>query len=194
MLIKRLKNNKGFTYIELLIVISIFSLLSVVIANIFILFTKSQIKTSVQEKLIADGRYLLENITRKIRNSKIDYSKYSLPIANPVKELHLIDDKGDKFDIIFTKECGYENVVGCVLLVKKDFQGIISGEDVNVDYLNFYITPDKDPFVINEQGTFLANEQPMVTILLGISSVKESGVNNISINLQTSISSKVYVR
>lgn len=189
-----LQNRKGFTYIELIIVIAIFSIITVIIGTTFILFTRAQTNTSVREKLIADGRYIMETITRNIRLNRINFDAYTAPIQNPTSYLSLLDaeDNQISFDVI-QGDC-FDGIENCLFYEQILGGGLLSGEDVNIDYLKFYIQPTLNPFVVGDGGNYLSNQQPQVTVLLGISSKLKVVGEPVSIQLQTTVSSKQYVR
>ncbi|XOU94481.1 MAG: PilW family protein [Candidatus Kerfeldbacteria bacterium] len=69
-------NNSGFTLIEMLIAISIFSLVLIVATNIYITINNSQRKVVTQQKIQDDIRFLFEAIAQEIRLGSINYDFY----------------------------------------------------------------------------------------------------------------------
>ena len=65
------KNEEGFTLVELLIAVSIFALLSVIISGIYLAFSKSQARTKVSQSLLNDAQYILETVAKEIKNNEI---------------------------------------------------------------------------------------------------------------------------
>lgn len=187
-------NQKGFTYIELIIVIAIFSIITVIVGSTFVLFTRAQSLVSVKEKLIADGRYLFETVTRATRVGRIDYEAYPQPLINPVQSLSIIDSDDNKIKIYLTEVGCPTGINRCIFMDSGNGDFLISGGDVEVDYLNFFIQPTADPFIIGENGAYNSSSQPMVTMSIGISSIVRTDKRPISLQLQTTISSKMYVR
>lgn len=189
-----IKNQKGFTYIELIVAVSIFSIIAVVIGSVFVLFSKAQAQTIIKEKLLSDGRHMLEIITKTIRNSKIDFNSYQTPISNPVQDLFLSDEKNKITHFNVSNQNCPTGITKCLKLQNEYGNNLVSGYEINIENLDFYIQPKVDPFKISENGEYLSNIQPQVTIILQISSKTNLSQEPILLNLQTTISSKKYVR
>lgn len=189
-----IKNQKGFTYIELIVAVSIFSIIAVVIGSVFVLFSKAQAQTVVKEKLLSDGRHIIETIVKTIRTSKIDFDSYQMPILNPVNDLFLLNEKNERINFnVSTQNCPTE-ILKCLKVENIYGNNLLSGYDVNIENLYFYIQPKIDPFKINSTGEYLSNIQPQVTIVLQISAKTNLNKEPILLNLQTTVSSKKYVR
>lgn len=88
--------NKGFTLIELIVALAVFSLVILSISGIFISVINSQRKVFSFQNTQEAGRYLLESMTKEIRMSIINSSSvdgaFTLNITNP---------KGETFDYVF---------------------------------------------------------------------------------------------
>ncbi|MFA5021903.1 MAG: type II secretion system protein [Patescibacteria group bacterium] len=136
------KIKSGFTLIEILVVLGIFSLLVVVIINVFLLALQSQRQTSSRQKSLSNLRYVTETIAQRIRTSEINYSGYDNNIiTNPNDKLALIDQAGNKLNyfkegdsIKFENESSGEQAL------------ITDLSQVKVVNLSFYINPVTDPF------------------------------------------------
>lgn len=68
--------NKGFTLIEVLIASSIFAMVSMIGATIFMNISQSERKTSLTNAIYEDARVVMEMLAREIRASTIDYEEY----------------------------------------------------------------------------------------------------------------------
>lgn len=68
--------NKGFTLIEVLIASSIFAMVSMIGATIFMNISQSERKTSLTNAIYEDARVVMEMLAREIRTSTIDYEEY----------------------------------------------------------------------------------------------------------------------
>lgn len=189
-----LQNKKGFTYIELIIVIAIFSIITVIVGTTFILFTRAQTKTSVREKLVADGRYIMEAMIRAVRTGEVNYDAYTSPIINPVDYLNLLDTNNQPINFQLIKGDCPIGITDCLFMENYQGGGIVSGADINIDDIQFYILPNKNPFEVGNDGAYLDNHQPEVLILLTISAKAKQGADPIRLTLQTTVSSKRYVR
>lgn len=68
--------NKGFTLIEVLIASSIFAMVSMIGATIFMNISQSERKTSLTNAIYEDARVVMEMLAREIRAGTIDYEEY----------------------------------------------------------------------------------------------------------------------
>lgn len=73
--------QKGFTIIELLVVTAIFSVVIVVILEIFISTVKVQRYNLTSQRLIDEVSYILEHMSRSIRMAKTDAEGYNYKIS-----------------------------------------------------------------------------------------------------------------
>jgi len=186
----KLQLQQGFTYLELIVVISIFAILSVIIAYIFLLYNQVQNEAKITQRIVGNQRFIMEVMVREIRMAEIDYNSYASPVTNPQQVLYLRDPDDNilTFEKV-TSGCP-TGVTSCVQVTKGTNTAIISADDVNVNHLTFYINPEYDPNVISA-GSYLADEQHLVTISLEIESVDDP---EIIIPIQSSASSKRYKR
>ncbi|OGY42869.1 MAG: hypothetical protein A2729_03065 [Candidatus Buchananbacteria bacterium RIFCSPHIGHO2_01_FULL_39_14] len=134
----------GFSLIEVVVTLGIFSLLSVVIIDVYLLALKSQQQTSLRQQTLANLRYAAETISRQIRNSEIDYN-YSYNqdgdsgLNGAETELALIDQAGNNY--IYSLNGGelYATVNG-------QPSPLTEINQVKVLKALFFIEPIKDPF------------------------------------------------
>jgi prepilin-type N-terminal cleavage/methylation domain-containing protein len=78
-------NNKGFTLIELVVVIVIFGILLTVGTNVFFQVVMGANKASIEAELRQNASFVMENITRDVR-------KYSCILVPDEKTLYLFDN------------------------------------------------------------------------------------------------------
>lgn len=191
-------NKNGFTLIEMLVVLAIFSVTTTVIVDIFMIAGKAQKRTLTVQKIQSDARYSLEAIVREARMDMIDYNYYGGMISeNPVTVLALRDQ--DDNQIIFKKS--NENCptgTDQCLVVSIDGGGnwaSITSRGVRVVSLNFYISPTVDPFKLNvDDGTYASDLQPRVTVALSVEGVGVRPEEQTTVNLQTTVSNRMYRR
>jgi prepilin-type N-terminal cleavage/methylation domain-containing protein len=69
-------NRKGFTLLEVLIVLGIFSIVSIISIDAYFSGFKAQQNSNIQNIVIQDARYILGIIAEEISNSEIDYEEY----------------------------------------------------------------------------------------------------------------------
>lgn len=82
-----MKKGNGFTLVELLVAITLFSVVSLTIAGIFSMVLKSQRKAMSIGDVQEAGRYLLESMAKEIRMSTVNTGTSSgvttINISNP---------------------------------------------------------------------------------------------------------------
>ena len=136
--------KKGFTLVEILVVMSIFSLVSMVALNAFFSTYKVQMQSSVTNALISESRVLMDKVTRIVEENKIDYEEYFYQ-CNKIHKCPLINyenqvAEGPEFgreDGLYTWQFydpGFRNAA----LNNVDSQGLVC-EDANnriIDYPN----------------------------------------------------------
>ncbi|MFA4881012.1 MAG: type II secretion system protein [Candidatus Doudnabacteria bacterium] len=172
----------GFTVIEMLVAMAVFSLALVAICGIFLSITKAQRKNSIDQKVQFEASHALETIAQTVRRYGIDYSS---SINNPASSLVLA--RQDKESITFFK--GGDNRLK-MQIGTAAAENILS-DKVKVDDLKFWIVPVSDPFVLGGP-----NEQPRVTIVLSLSQSKNTAKpeEQASIRVQTTITQRIYKR
>jgi prepilin-type N-terminal cleavage/methylation domain-containing protein len=204
MIFYRFKLNKklhpnGFTLMEIVVAMFIFTLASILIAEIFVNVQRAQQRIRDAQEASTNTRYLVDVISREIRFSKIDY--FVGTITNDHSEgLNLIDSQN--VQVSFQKvasgsDCGFtDDAVSCVQIRRGGDSGTwntITAPTLSVDALYFYVTPQNDPFPSSiTSATF--NIQPQVTIVLHTSSTGPKLENRVSTYLQTTVASRLYVR
>ena len=124
-------NKKGFTLIETVIVLGIFSIATTYAISIFIQSNTVQKRTANIQRSTSDARYVLEVMAREFRMGTVDYDYYdggSIPV--PVDTLALRDENNSP--VIFKKmnSSGREAIQVCYEFneetKKRELEGIIS--------------------------------------------------------------------
>lgn len=212
-----LKNNKkGFTLVEILIAVSIFTLITMVVSGIYLAFSRAQTNTKASLTLLNDAQYTLEVMSREIRNSSLIFPTIDDTACNS-----LIDPVDQDFDncIFLERESGQTIVFArytsltdaddrrlyyLVLDCDEQYSSCEVWDDnplnytiflsrdtnkVEVEELAFIISPDTNPYI--EGGT---NQQPRVTIQLKVKSTGERAIERVVHLLQTTVSSRIYRR
>ena len=158
------KNNKGFTLVELIVAVSVFSLLSIVMGGIYLSFTKSQTRTKASQSLLNDAQYVLETLAKDFKSNEITN-------CTP-EEITTKEENGSVKTFTYSDNKINVNTVNTVSL--NDTRNFI------VTYLNFNCNVDDD------------NVQPIVTIVMEVENVTLDLSGKVSYKLQTTISSRIY--
>jgi len=184
------KNNKGFTLVELLVSMAIFVTSVVAISTLFSYSNRTQMSTKVISEVQSDARFAIEVISQHIRRSSIYYNsaQYGGEISsNPVEVLVLEDLSGDF--VWFRK--GVCGGVGCVEMSEDGLSwSSLTPPGVSVNLLKFYISPSTDPFSDNPSS----NQQPKVTVVMSTSANNAQGGSVAPFYIQTTVSSRQYLR
>lgn len=139
------RRARGFTLLEILVVLGLFSLLGVVIINVYLMALSAQRQTSYRQKTLSNIRYIIETIARQVRTSEIDYNYYidndKYPLAYPNSELALFNQAGKSFVYRFDETRGE-------LQLETDSQIYLlnNTSEVKIEKLYFYISPVYNPF------------------------------------------------
>lgn len=73
---RRPESSAGYTFVELMVAISIFSMVMVIVASIAINFNASQQRERARNLVIEETQFLMSRITEAIRLNAIDYAEY----------------------------------------------------------------------------------------------------------------------
>lgn len=193
--------KRGFSLMELLVVLGIFSTVVTAATDIFIMSNRSQRKIFALERTQADARFTMETMAREIRTGALDYDYYgaTLEEPGPVDELALVDSTGKKIRFHKSSDTGLcaDAVSLPCLVVSLDGGGsaAITPKGVRVFDAAFYLLPKSDPTEFNtDTGTYAADIQPHVTIVLIMESVVQDPRDRSVVYLQTTMENRGYKR
>lgn len=192
-------DKRGFTLMEVLVVVAIFSVVTLALVNVFLLSNRAQRKTQSAEALHSVAVQIMNRIASDIRRSGLDYAPYvaqAADLSQPVGFLFL-QDPGRTFATA-TVGCANAASTPCMQVAQKD---AVSGEfvsetmtpaGVQVEQFSVWITPSQDPYtLVAGTGTYAADTPVTVTVLLQI---RGSGPGASSIRQQQTITMRRYVR
>lgn len=190
-------NRRGFTLVEVVVAMSIFSILTVVVSGIFVNVSNLHRQTANLQRLQNDGRYMIEKIAREIRSREVDY-----PVDNPNPCLFFKADELDTVLMINHIDTNADNINDAVsynidptvTTCTNESSGnsaLLNASDVEVRKLEFIVSPLSDD-VWNQEPVY--NIQSRVTVLLTISNRDSNPKHRQEVTLQTTISSKLYKR
>ncbi len=161
------KYEKGFTLIEMLVTVSVFTVLMTIIGSIFTQTLDLQRIAFNLQTLEENSRFSLEVMAREIRFGKLTGPSTACPGSDSLSLVHPVN--GD---------IAYNLVDGRVVRNVNGIDAILTSTKVDVTSLNFCVTGA-------ESGD---GKQPMVTILMSM----ETGIKNPQrINLQTTITTRL---
>ena len=158
------KNNKGFTLVELIVAVSVFSLLSIVMGGIYLSFTKSQARTKAAQSLLNDAQYILEVLSKDFKSNEI--------ISCSTNEIETKEENGSVKIFTYSDNTISVNTGTPVVLN--------NNSKFKITYLDFNCNISDD------------NIQPIVTIVMEVENVTLNLSEKVSYKLQTTISSRIY--
>jgi prepilin-type N-terminal cleavage/methylation domain-containing protein len=201
---RRRSSSAGFTLMEMLVAISLFSLIIATAADIFMMASRSQRKVFDLQAMQASSRFTIEAIVREIRTGTIDYNYYfgrGNGMQMPERALALIgsDELPIKFytsDQSNEQYCQDELSRPCLLVEVGSYDPApLSPRGVRVRSVDFFISPDSSPFEYNVSTSgYDSDVQPSVTVLLSLESVGRKSGERTYLDLQTTATSRKYVR
>lgn len=155
------KFNEGFTIVELLVAVAVFSIVVMVVSGVFVSSVGSQRKNINNQEVLDNARFVLEAVGRSVRQSDIttaDGTGSTLVVNHPIKGAitYSLDDTAGQV---------LENGVG------------LSAGSVFVERLTFVV------------GGSAATDllQPRVSISLGIRNKNQKPGSDTTVNLQTTV-------
>ena len=188
-------SEHGFTLVEILVVLGIFSTISVAVTDIYLLATRAERRVDVEQGLQGNARTALDFITRSIRNGSIAYDLMPSPIPSPVDQITVRTRAGTLFEFFRSADaqlCGTSSPP-CLMVREGAAQSAaLSPAGMVVEDLRFFVSPPHDPFLFDGTlGTYAADAQPTVTIVLILA---QAGKSAARVQVQTTITTRQYVR
>lgn len=192
-------NRRGFSAVEMLVVIAIFAVASVTITATYINFSRLHRRVANAEALGEDLRYTAELIVRSARSNTIDYPSLPSSIASPSSTLRLVSLGGSPIWIqrfaTSSSVCTGLNVACLGLSTDSGTNwSAITGRNIAINRFDVYITPTQDPFEAVGIGVYSSNDQPRVTFQIDATYLTNNPLESADLRLQTSVSSRLYLR
>ena len=158
------KKNTGFTLIELIVAMAVFSLAIVGAVGIFIRAIEGQRKIAAIQAVEENARFVLEMLAKEVRMSAVN---------SP-------NGANDSLDIIARKEAGDEPVVYSLAngQIIRNGEAITSSQ-VKVSRLKFYINKS-------------AGAPTLVSLAITIENQSQKTEKKAEMNLATTLSDRVY--
>ena len=180
----------GFTLVEMLLVVLIFSLMSGALAQIFLNITGLQRRITYNSTLSQDMRFVMEMGVRAARSNYIDYS--TQPLANRSTTFKVMTSAGGTIEVqpMDSATCGDPTVTNCLMLRKNGGSWYpLTSKRVNVKFFDVYVRPLTSPFT-----DLTNNQQQFVTFNVGLEYNAPNPKDKVSLQAQSTVSSRLYQR
>jgi len=196
--------RRGFTLIEMLVAIAVFSVLIAAASDIFMMASRAQRKIFDLQSMQASSRFTLDAIVREVRTGTIDYGYYASrepSLKTPERVLALIDSEETPIKFYESDElteayCGDALNTPCLLVEVGDYDPApLNPRGIKVHAVNFFITPEVDPmaFDLTIPG-YASDVQPIVTMVMSLESVGRKSGERTYLDVQATATSRKYVR
>lgn len=192
-----IRPQSGFTLLETITVIAIFSLTVVATLNLYILFFKNQLQVQRQTTVQADARFVLNTMMQALDTASIDYAYYSGSVPTNPTVLAL---RTPEFESVRFRFDALNQVVEmcqhgpahqpCDDLNPALWAPLNDQDNAPVTGFQMWVSPSSTPFERDMSGAALSNEQPKVTVVLRMTD--QNGEN--AMTLQTTLTSRAYER
>ena len=183
--------QQGFTLIEALVATFLFAIVMASVTDVYLSTVKVNRRTDTIRTASESARFIVESMTKEIRNGQIDYFTAISPCSNvpasPAYSLAILSSENDRICFFVGNNNGQLSSSGTSLwLVKNNLSPVkVNGTGVNINGLKFYVAPTYNPYNTG------SNISPRVTIA-GSVQVTSGGQDNVVIPIQTTISIPVY--
>lgn len=168
--------NKGFTIIEMMVVVAIFTLLVSASAGLFVSSLRSQRQSLATQEVLDQTSYLIEYMGRALRLAKKDDDAGTCTLPGTPKLNYYFDDVNQCINFRdYNDECQQFCLIEGQL---KDIAGNeLTSSTLQVDSFRVELTGQQQPP--------LDNLQPRLTIFLEITGQEQSGIK-----IQTTVSQR----
>lgn len=199
-MLKKLKRQKGFTLVEMLISMAIFTMFVGIIIGSYTSIVTGQRDANEYRIMYVEARTIFETLVFELRNGMVDYKNQQNTVG-PLEEIVLVS-KDAKMRTKFVFEEGAEATGGSISMQKIVFDSTVLpvsrfdnlvklNNEVRVKAFKFYVSPAIDPYdpeyVAYDQNQF----QPKVTIYAKFEKLFGNG-KTYEMTLQTTVSSRIY--
>jgi prepilin-type N-terminal cleavage/methylation domain-containing protein len=184
-MINKSNNNKGFTIVELLIAVALFSVVISITSGVFIRSLRTQRIITSFIAANSNASLAMEQMAREIRTGQDFCSGPNIGCAADsgiFQELIFTNARGQqaKYELSEPRTIGLNTIQSIMRSADGGTPLPVTADNVNINYFSFYLTGHE----LGDGGN------PRITITLGIGA---TGVpfSDALINLQTTVSSRV---
>lgn len=206
--------RNGFTFVELLLVLTLFIVVLVASSDIFIRGQRSQSRSLALQSLQDEMRAHISRIANDVRTGSIDFLCYRTAAGHMGPCGAFIDPVGGNAILAIKDAQGAsrwykvestigdsacENAQSAPCIMVSDSRGAqwerLTARTIRINnsVSKFFISPDKNPFILTPENVYASNQQPRVLIRLE-AEADSKGSAPVRLPLQTLISTREYKR
>ncbi|OGZ58664.1 MAG: hypothetical protein A2827_03360 [Candidatus Spechtbacteria bacterium RIFCSPHIGHO2_01_FULL_43_30] len=172
-------NNKGFSLVEILVSLAVFSIVAIAIGGFFLMSVRGQRNTIARQNLIDNVRFAIEFMSRQIRLAQQDIAGSCTGSADSM----FTESASDISFISYDGDCITYQLAGEKIQIRPDdgesFSDMTS-DDIIINSLEFTVDGRE-----SDDG-----EQPRVTVIIEAETSGQRPEDNLSIEVQTTISAR----
>lgn len=190
----------GVTLMELLVVLGVFSVTVMLTSSIFLQANAVQRRVLLLSAAQADLRFALEAVVREVRMSGVDYAVYLAAgggVEIPSDRLIVRNPFGQRETFFLSRDpsvCPAGSPSCLAVSVDDGPAESMTSAAVAVDRLHFFISPSVDPFSVDASGSYPADRQPTVTMVIEARTLGAKPQDVVTLNAQTTVTARTYVR
>ena len=166
--------RRGFTLIEVVITLGVFSIASLMAVNLFVFYVQQQRRTVSQQELQSDARALIEEVADQLREGTLDYAYYQANFsAEREKLFSALDGTGNSCLVVvdpLNQQVRYRLQNGAVeklTVVPADTTPCetatgwvnVTPADLTVDAFTIAVAPTENPFAARSPQSCTADIQ-----------------------------------
>jgi type II secretory pathway pseudopilin PulG len=168
--------ESGFTIIEAVVAAAVFAFVVVSSMGVYLATVQLDSKSRAERAVLQNSRFIMDYLAKEIRNGRIDYSK-----TNDANTLNIINQS----DEAVTLDWASNNIT---LTKNAVWSTTLNSDDVRVTNLQFYLTPNLDPYVLANNRHI----QPHVTVFMRLESTNPKAIETAKIQLQSTFATRDY--
>jgi prepilin-type N-terminal cleavage/methylation domain-containing protein len=219
--VRSLRPRRGFTLVEVVVVMALFTVVAEVAMGIFIFTSRVQRRTRALLEASAEARAAADMISREVRADVIDYSFYaeqeppvSLGQQQPLAALALVTEVGQllRYRCVESEAaspCAVGGERGRLEVCKvtptppvprptcgaNDWAPLV-GDALDVTGWRVWLGPTSTPFEVSSTapGTYGSNQQPWVTAVIEMQPRPVAGQTLQPVRVQATAVTRTYVR
>lgn len=201
---KILKQKKGFTLVELLVAMTIFVAFIGILIGSYTSIVRAQRQANEYRIMYSEARQVFETLVFNLRDGMVDYAAYpgsQIAGQQPLQELILISkDASRRTEIFYNDETVKikrgslaPNTRSCINAAYLfDDPVALNSEALKVTDFQIFVAPIIDPYALENFDKHGNQFHPLVTIYAEFTREYPGGKEPFVINLQTTVSSRIY--